>query len=670
MKTRNIFYLALAFAAMSCADELVPESNTGVTPDQEITYVQKTFTAGIEGAGASSKTLLVDGSKIEWKKDDQVAVLDGISVSPILYKATEAGATTTLNSDTGVASGAAEFYAFYPYRDKFTLDGDVVSGCYLNPEQKPSRGGFYVASHFIMSKADDVDNFSFKNLNGFIKVRIPAELDQLVQAIYIFSNDDEEIAGSFKAKWNAGEPTVEYESGDNKKPYVRAYNTIKVDGVDTINPLKQGDYYISILPTEFSEGLTLVLQMTDGTQLSKRTENPVVVKENQILPITKLTVEDFDTDNINYFVLWNEGFTFAMGGVEVNKTNYPTSELRTKTRNSAIDATSGLFFLTPSASVTMSSKSDYLIVNDLCVVGTEKNNRSTAYLNQHVDLLKGGKNYLLANLNWTAGSKRSFIYGDVGEFGNVTVKNCGFKSLTAPPFVLSITLSDGVTPNAVTMNKFVIEDSEFGLNVGYATSVLYSRKNSQSSIDELVIDNNVFYALNTNGVSITNIVTNSSYGTELRRMVFTYNTVANLTVTAGNFTNARNFVDGSELNLSNNLFYITLAKDTNILTMPGNVSRPQTMNVANNYYKCNGGDTFTIKVRTWGTSESVIPLSISPLSDLWDPANGKFGAYTIVPLEGEVPAVPVGAQRSDMDPVTAAVNSAAYGYETNDMGSL
>ena len=165
MKTRNIFYLASAFFVMSCAEEFVPESNTGVTPGQEITYVQKTFTAGIEGV--SSKTALVDDCKIEWKVDDKVAMLDGISSSPILYKAAEAGPVTTLKSDTGVASGAAEFYAFYPYRD-FTLTGDEISGCYLNPDQKPSRGGFYVASHFIMSKADAVDNFTFKNLNGFI----------------------------------------------------------------------------------------------------------------------------------------------------------------------------------------------------------------------------------------------------------------------------------------------------------------------------------------------------------------------------------------------------------------------------------------------------------------------------------------------------------------------
>lgn len=668
MKTRNIFYLASAFFMMSCAEEFLPESNTGVTPDQEITYVQKTFTAGIEGV--SSKTALVDDCKIEWKANDQVAVLDGISSSPILYKAAEAGPVTTLKSDKGVASGATEFYAFYPYRDKFTLTDDVISGCYLNPDQKPSRGGFYVASHFIMSKADAVDNFTFKNLNGFIKVRIPEELNEKVQAIYVFSNNDEEIAGSFKAKWNDGEPTIEYVSESSKKPYVRAFNTTKVNGVETITPLRQGDYYISILPTEFEKGLTLVLQMADGTtQLSKRTENRVVVKENQILPITTLTVEDFDTDNINYFVLWNEGFTFAMGGVEVNKTNYPTSELRTKTQKSAINASSGLFFLTPSASVDLSG-TETLVVDDLCVLGTEKNYRSTAYLKQHIDLKKGGKNYLLANLVLTTASKKSFICGDVGEFSNVTVKNCSFKGLTASPFNLS-----QESNYAVEMNKFVMEDSEFGFNVDYAVNCLHNKKTAQfSSIDELVINNNIFYALNENAVSITYISTDSDQGTDLRRMVFTNNTVANLKVNGAAFTNARNFVEGGELDLYNNLFYVTLdtqGKTTyDVLNMPGGVNRPESMNIGNNYYKCINDNTHTFRVRSWGTSESVIPLSINPLSGIWDPANGTFGAYTIVPKEGDAPVESVGAQRPDMDPMTSAINSAAYGYTTDDAGSF
>ena len=45
MKTRNLFYALLAFAAISCAKEIAPEA---VAPEQDINYVPKTFTAGID----------------------------------------------------------------------------------------------------------------------------------------------------------------------------------------------------------------------------------------------------------------------------------------------------------------------------------------------------------------------------------------------------------------------------------------------------------------------------------------------------------------------------------------------------------------------------------------------------------------------------------------------
>ena len=73
----------------------------------------------------------------------------------------------------------------------------------------------------------------------------------------------------------------------------------------------------------------------------------------------------------------------------------------------------------------------------------------------------------------------------------------------------------------------------------------------------------------------------------------------------------------------------------------------------------------------FGEHTAALPLASDPLSDLWDPADGKFGAYSIIPAAGAAaPTGLVGAQRPDMDPVTAAINSAAYGYETNDLGKF
>ena len=68
MKTTKIFFAALALLAMaSCVKEqpLAPETVEGEGVS---------FTASREDFGATTKTQLVDGCKVEWKADNQVLV--------------------------------------------------------------------------------------------------------------------------------------------------------------------------------------------------------------------------------------------------------------------------------------------------------------------------------------------------------------------------------------------------------------------------------------------------------------------------------------------------------------------------------------------------------------------------------------------------------------------
>ena len=109
------------------------------------------------------------------------------------------------------------------------------------------------------------------------------------------------------------------------------------------------------------------------------------------------------------------------------------------------------------------------------------------------------------------------------------------------------------------------------------------------------------------------------------------------------------------------------------ITRPGTGTIPSSLVCKDNYCYYDGDDADEINL--WfglGTSRvSAVELASNPLSTNWDPANGRFGAYTITPAEDSVaPTVPVGAQRADMNPVTTPGNSASYQYDTNDLGKL
>jgi hypothetical protein len=184
----------------------------------------------------------------------------------------------------------------------------------------------------------------------------------------------------------------------------------------------------------------------------------------------------------------------------------------------------------------------------------------------------------------------------------------------------------------------------------------------------LKVNNNIFHG-NVGSFRLLNIGNSADVGSSVDSLIVTNNTVANLPINNGQMIVVRNIYD--MMDFSGNLFCMGDGAKLQAFSMPGSGKKPSTSQrtIIDNYYHSTAAE-MNVSFG-FGEHTAALPLASDPLSDLWDPANGKFGAYSIVPAAGApAPTGPVGAQRPDMDPVTAAVNSAAYGYETNDLGKL
>lgn len=662
MKTRNFIYVALAFMALSCAKEIAPET---AAPEQEYNIIEKSFTAGID----ATKTTMVDGYKIDWKVNDKVTVIDNVAKSPVQYLAAEAGAVTTLNpatAGTGVAEGATEIFAAYPWRDGNNAlqleNGDELKNCYITQDQRPSVNNYYASAHYAMAKADNTDNLTFKNVNGFIRVTLGADLTGLVKAIYIFSNNDEEIAGTFKMKWNDGEPKAVPVSSSGNRTYVRAYN-------NNGSALGAGNYFLSIIPTVFEKGFTLVLQMMDGTQLSKRTDKNLTVAEGQILPMKALAKADYDTDYVNAYVQWNEGLDANIEGVVINKTSHSVATLVTKLRNHNIGA-DGLFFVTPAAESVVIKN---IVANKWCVIGTDNKHRSPVTISSHLGVAASGTTYLMANLNANFGGDCSLVRGDVASFGSIVVTNCAFNAIPRTIF----DMENNATNALMTLSRFVVTDSEFGFNK--AAAYLFSRRSYNMTLSEFTVENNVFYACD--GVTMTDFKLINGYNTNLKTGVvindyaLNWNTFVNTCGTS--FMSVAGIEDVYTSN--QNLFCVPLTKNLEIVTVyqPGEtLVIPQSGECINNYYYNASGNDYkytrpTAYTGNLSRSGSPVKLSVSPLSSIWKPAEGTFGAYSFtLEGDGDAPAYnKVGAQRADMVPATAALDSPAAGYSSVDLGA-
>lgn len=667
MKTRNIFYLALAFMALSCAKEIAPE---GVAPEQDITYVQKTFTAGIGEVEDVTKTTMVNGFQIEWKANDGVTVIDNVAKKAVMYTASTGGATTTLTTTTdGVAKDATEFYAAYPWRDGDNalklVNGDELDMCYLTPDQRPSRNSYYATAHYAMAKSDKMDNFQFKNVNAFIRFTISEDLNELVKAVYIFSNNDEEISGAFRMKWNDGNPKFVYKSDSSLRTFVRAYNS---NG----SGLKTGNYFLSILPTTFEKGFTMILQMLDGTQLYKRTEKKITVAEGQILPMKALNKADYSTDDVNYFVLYNEGLNVTIGGVTINPyfkdaKGKQICTIVTKNRNESVRG-QNVFFITPSADEAVISGTQ----TNYAAIGMYKNQRSKVTQSGHMGVLDGGNVYMFANLEVTHGDV-SLVRGFPSKFGNIVINNCAFKTL--PRHLLD--MHNGTTYDNTTLESVVIEDSEFCfVNCPNDYSILQRSNKYNMHLGTFKFVNNIVTSTGESKFRLMHgYSTNTNTGTTVTDWTVTNNTFHN--TSSASFMSVAGLED--EYYCSYNLFVVPLTKSLELLTVyqPGETRiDPQSGECVNNYFYSSGSDEFVwnrgSKYQTnLSRAGSPVKLSVSPLSSIWSPAEGKFGAYSFkLAGEGTAPAYnEVGAQRADMVPATAALDSPAANYVSVELGS-
>ena len=653
MKTMKFMLFAVAaMAAAACAKEVAPE----VSAPAEVNYVEMEFSSALE----TTKTVL-NGSSVSWVGSATLSSLDN-SASPANTKATTVSGLPGTFAAT--VPEATEYYAAYPYRANVTLSGSKLTNWYLAQVQTPYKGSFDYTRAPMIAKADANNVLAFKNIASHVRVTIPADMTD-VMAITLMGNEDELITGIYDVEWNNGDPTYSFPNLSQGYPYVTLRKGDKT-------PIAPGEYYFTILPVEFKKGFTLIFAKTDGTQVAVRTDKPVttVSKRNQIQPMKEAPSSAFKS-HMNYFVHYDNGFDLDISGFVINsawaETNNKKAIIVTDTKeNGTINTSSSyLYFISPNCkTANFGGKT----VNDMLIIGADGSVRSDLTLTGHTSIAIDGSYYILSNVNVKNVNKDALpLRADAGKFGYVIMNNCRYATSYTYTFDLDLGSTD---VNSSDIESFIIEDCDFIYNTTTATYLVRDYRLT-SEYGLVKVHNNTFSG-NVGSFRMLNIGNSGTVGSTVDRIFVTNNTFVGFAWNSY-VLSARNITSHCEI--ARNLFIVQgnlklISSPGMSGTLEGGGVRPKTETFVDNYYY-NVTDAEITSTHGWKNKPNPLPLSSDPLSDLWDPANGKFGAYTIVPAEGAAaPTGLVGAQRPDMDPVTAAVNSAAYGYETNDLGKL
>ena len=170
-------------------------------------------------------------------------------------------------------------YYAYLYDGPVTLghtpDGVALLFMTARQQQTYKKGSYGVGDSPIIGTSDDGENFTFKNMLGYLRLSIKG--NQTLESILFQGNNQEILAGTFYAPindlfnttWHEGQSTqITLDCGDG------------VQLTDTPT-----DFYIVLPPMTFEKGFSVTLNFTDGSLYPKSTSKEIVIERNAILPM-------------------------------------------------------------------------------------------------------------------------------------------------------------------------------------------------------------------------------------------------------------------------------------------------------------------------------------------------------------------------------------------------
>lgn len=667
MKTRSFFMLSLAVMAMSCAKEVLPENNPENNPEEnvELKLVPMEFTTALE-----TKAGIVDGDgTVEWAANDQITVFDNLG-GKNTFTTAAGGATSVFTGK--VTEGATAFYALYPQRTSTAsvlLDPDnEVINSKLFPNQTAVLGSYAKGNGgaVMVAKADAENRLYFKNMTSHIRFTLAEDMTD-VKSITLMGNNYEILAGTYKVDFSGAEPVL---TVDKAETYVTLSNG---DG-----PLAPGDYFFTILPVEFEAGFTVILSKTDGTQVAKKTTKEITSlgTRNMVLPMAALPSSAYKS-HMNYFVKYNDGFDITLGGYTFNKSTHPGAVLVNNTYGNAKISADGVYFV---SSDVESLATGYNACTNLLIMSAEYGVRVPFTFDNVLQPKTSATGYVvLSGLDINVNSKaRLFEQASASpftEFGSIVLYDCVVDGIVA-----NMTQFNEVS---MVLDNLVVENCEYFIaGSKNGNSYILNTNNKESTINNVVIKNNVFQDIETTA-TLVNFKFVNSYN-KAGATIGNISVIQNTLVKA--LTKNTGFVYAAAINGVCNVydnFYIESHNPSTLTPIVNAIGYGDsfTGTIEDNFFYVEGatkaltqGNNFPDNTIGGGRPR---PLTMYPLSDSWNPTNGIFvykenlQYYNNIGDSTPYDSVPsnCGAQRKSIaSPETA--NFASANYVSIDYGTL
>lgn len=266
--------LAVGFALFSCAK-----------PDQQdLGYESGSLDGSLDyitavSPGTPVKTITNDGVKVLWTDKDQIGmyVAESATIDELKrkveyttnLKTPSAQARFGRTSDLMPGKVNGQYLAVYPASAvaQWGMPSDeaelhVEPFCYVNvPTQQTAVLGSWDKNAAVLAAVSETEEFVFRHAVSYLRFDITDQTSDFV-SVRLSSTNKEKLSDSQAAVRYLASEELELIPGNTATDYVVLRNSES-------GPFKQGAYYMSFLPGEFTDGLTLFFTNDEGLVAEK-----------------------------------------------------------------------------------------------------------------------------------------------------------------------------------------------------------------------------------------------------------------------------------------------------------------------------------------------------------------------------------------------------------------
>ena len=277
----SFLILGILFSGVACSNIFIPEQDDdpqGLEEDSGLITISATLEQHDTKSSLSNNNVL-------WSEGDEIRVFCSSDTSEdegVVFTLSS-GAGTTDATFSGVApSGEGPFYAVYPASLPSVFDGTSLSVT-LPEVQAYAENSFGNGANYAVSRTDELENLSFKNLCGALFFSFTG--NKTIRFINVYTNGPENLNGKALVSYDGEAPSLTFLDGQSGEPFQKLSLDCGVSGSALGSATKA--FYLTLPAGALSSGFTVeVLDDEDNGMIRSGTD--AQIERSSVRPMPAL----------------------------------------------------------------------------------------------------------------------------------------------------------------------------------------------------------------------------------------------------------------------------------------------------------------------------------------------------------------------------------------------